>query len=444
MIFGLSLSDIDVDSLYALTGGFVSQGLTAVTGVVIARMLGPELKGVQSLLVLLVVYVSLFAGLGLPDAIPYFLAGQRATWTNLLRRTAPFIIPLLVLLVPLHLFLASRLQLNTYVPAWALGLTVAAAPFSFMRRAGLSVLLGHERHGPFNLLRNVQPGVFALGLALLWIVGGVTITMVAATWAASMIVAGVAAMLGAAWFVSDASSHSEAEEDIDVQEVIGFGLKSQFGSAAPFESFKVDFALVGWLFAPAALGLYSAAAAFIALPNLLMQSLGYVAYPRAARAATSDSRRALFRRWLLIGLAVSALTIAPLLLVIEPLTVLLFGQAFAPAAPIARILLVGSAFLALRRLVGAVVRGSGHPGLPSISELLLVVLVVLLAPLVSARYDLAGVAWSVVVAAGLSFVTLLVMYLRAEHKRADGEDELPKQEQITELDPGLGTDAEVV
>ncbi len=147
-----------------------------------------------------------------------------------------------------------------------------------------------------------------------------------------------------------------------------FGLKSLFGSVSPIDALRLDQAIVGLLLTPVALGFYVVAQAFTNLPRIVAYSIGAVAYPQVAAHKDPTAARRVLWRYFFIGVALAALVTVALGVAAGELVTVFFGSEFGEATSIARILLLGTLFMAARRVLTDGVNGLGHPGLGTLGR----------------------------------------------------------------------------
>jgi O-antigen/teichoic acid export membrane protein len=108
--------------------------------------------------------------------------------------------------------------------------------------------------------------------------------------------------------------------------------------------YRIDMLMLEWLAAPGELGRYAAAYRFLDAVIVLAASLGGPLFPRLSSVAISapaEARRVLEAGWrplLALGLPLTLGTIA----VADGIVALLFGPAFAGAAPLLRLLMLGT------------------------------------------------------------------------------------------------------
>jgi O-antigen/teichoic acid export membrane protein len=398
--------------------GVFTQGALAVSGILLARTLGPENRGYIALLLLWPAILSQVGGLGLPFAAAYFVARDPGHAAALTRS----------LMVPAALQTAVLFVCQVGILTWfdagkpqsvllASLFTLIAVPAQLALDYGLAILQGQQRFVAFNLLRAAVPSLAALAAAFLFVSHTRHLPTVA--WALMLAAAlgGGAALLVAVRGLSlHRRSGTASPDDLvpDRRQLLTFGIRGLLGSIYPVETFRVDQAVVGLLLSPAALGIYVVALAFTNLPRFIAQSVGMVAYPHIAGAADRQSARR--SMWRLFGLVVG-LSIGVVILLeaaVGFLVPLFFGSAFSNAVVPARIMLVGVVFLAGRRLLTEALKGTGFPIAGTVSEIASWAwLVPALALLIPSR-GLEGVAIAMTTSAVFSLIIVLGLDLFRE------------------------------
>jgi len=231
----------------------------------------------------------------------------------------------------------------------------------------------------------VEPGL--VGIVVVWLLGHAVAT---AVWVATLL-RGLHAVGG-------------VESEPSRGELVRFGLRGLIGSFSPVETFRLDQLVVGLVLSPVALGLYVVGLAFTTLPRLISHSIGLITYPRVA--AEPDAARATAIVWRFFG--VCAVTTGAFVAVLEVVTPSIirffFGDAFAGAATAARILLVSSVFLSLRRILIEGAQGVGLPTLGTWSELVSWIVFAPTLVVLVPRWGIEGMATGVAAGSAAGFV----------------------------------------
>jgi O-antigen/teichoic acid export membrane protein len=175
--------------------------------------------------------------------------------------------------------------------------------------------------------------------------------------------------------------------------IVGFGIRAEAGSIALLLNARLDFAIVGSLVGPSALGVYAVASRYAELLRLPGLALNYVLYPAYAHAGGSasavDARDAARRiGWVPPLLAVPMVLLAPVVL---PLA---FGPQFRGAVVPAWILLAGLSGSGLVAIFAAYLTGNARPGLVSAAFGAGLVVTVTLDLLLIPRHGVVGAAWA--------------------------------------------------
>lgn len=386
------------------------QGLLLVSGVLAARILGPDGRGYLALLMLVPMGVSQLVGLGLPIAVVYAISRRpqatAATVRSLLRPALIQAVAILVLQAALLWGIMHGRMGGVQVAAL---LSLSAGPAIFGHHLALGILQGQQCFRSLNLVRPLPYALYSVSLILVWLGGLGSLEVIVATWAGTYTV-GAGAML--IMVLRGLPSVDSRETPMPTKEVVRFGLKGMLGWASPIESFRLDQAAVGLFVAPAALGLYVAGLAFTNLPRFVAQSLGIVAYPRVAAQPDQSAAHATLWRFVL-GTSVVCLVLAgSLAATVRWLLPFFFGPEFSGAVALTQILLGSAVLMSIRRILTDASRGLGLVGLGSVSETVSWALLLPLLPLLSLRYGAVGAALALVASSTVSLAVQMIGVLR--------------------------------
>ena len=355
----------------SLGGSLVTAGVLqlvlVVSGVIVARSLGRDDRGYLALLIVVSGICTLVGSLGIFSATTYYMARDLPKSRRIVRsllgqsavQTAATIAVQVAVLVPIVANDPRRVQV-------AAAISLLLTPGLFAYGYGEAILLGQQRFTAFNIFRAVPTTAYAAFVLLAFVLGLANIVVVMAIWAGANFLGGLLALGVAVRGLPRAASDGPIPSR---RTMTGFGLRSLIGSLSPIEAFRADQAVVGLFLTPGALGLYVVAQAFTNLPRAAASSIGYVAYPRIAASPDDGEARRRLWKYFLVGAAVSAVVVAGLALVVGKLTGLFYGSEYVVAVPIAQILLIGTFFSAVRRVLTDGMRGLGYPGLGTIAEI---------------------------------------------------------------------------
>jgi O-antigen/teichoic acid export membrane protein len=397
----------------------MSQLLLVASGVVVARALGPENRGVLALVFVLSALVTQVGSLGIPVSVTYWIAAEGMSPRVLLRglRRVRSLQSAAVLAVHAVLIVVVLEPRSPSGFLWVGFLSLAATAAGLSKMYGLAVLQGLRRFGAFNSLRILSPTLYVVGVVGLWAVGRASLTSIALVIICAPVIAA-----GATWLVVlRRAPPARPPNEVATRRVVSFGLRSLAGSAPPVETFRLDQLLVGLVLAPVALGYYIIAQAFTNLTRFIGQSIGMVTYPRVA-AADERSQLRIIRHHVVLGVTVSGGLTLALILAVPSLLPFFFGAEFGPAGTTAQILLVATFFASVRRILVDGTRGSGWPMWGASAELLTLLSLPAAVVVTSYTESLAAVA---LVLAGANLLGLLAVapaLLGVRHQREVSDD----------------------
>lgn len=396
--------------------GLGGQLALLASGVISARMLGPEDRGHLALLILIPIALAQIGHLGLPLAVTYEFSRDERTGRAAFRNVAGLAAGIVLVLVVAHAaivaVLVSGQEADLVVAAVV---TLLIIPAESAQLYGLAILQGRRDFIPFNVLRLLPAVAYGL-LAIASFLMDTGSLPLFALWFTGSYASVAAVTLVVALRRSSAAAAAEGPRSTSM---LRFGLRGLIGAVSPIETLRLDQAIVGLFLSPAALGIYVVGAAFTNLPRFIAQGIGMVAYPHVTfKQEPSEAHRSMWR-FVMLALVACLAIVVPLEIMAGWLVPAFFGEAFTPAATIMRILLVSSVFLGVRRVLTDASRGLGKPGLGTVAELVSWVSLVPLIAVLAPRWGVAGVAWAFTSAAAIGLVCLVVRVLLGRPARAN-------------------------
>jgi O-antigen/teichoic acid export membrane protein/O-antigen ligase len=385
----------------------VSQLALIVSGVLVARSLGPPDRGYLALLVVVSGICFLIGSIGIPSAVTYYIARDRSH----AREIASSLLGPAVLQVgaTLALQIAVLVALVIHDPERvkvAALISLLLVPGHLALWYGLAILQGQQRFAAFNVLRTLPTAVYVAGVGVVFLLHSDNLVSLMTIWATANVVGGFFAVGVAVRGLPRAPASSPPPSR---SQMTKFGLKSLVGTVSPIEALRLDQAVVGLFMNPTALGLYVVAQAFTNLPRLVAASIGLVAYPQVASQPDPAAARRDMWRYFLLSVALSALVVGALEIATGELVTLFFGSEFSGATPIARILLLGALFMAARRVLADGLNGMGYPGLGTLSEVASWILLIPTFAILLPRLGAEGVALALAISWGASLLLLLAL-----------------------------------
>ncbi len=330
------------------------QAIAVLSGIVIARAIGPAGKGYVSYAATAVSFVSVFF-YGLSDAVLYQFGKKQYSARVVNTIAVRIFFGILAVVIPIFVVVAIWIPSQRPLAAAAAALPFAmylqvVTPFLMVRD---DILLVNLR----ALSQSVSTAVCTIPIILLTHLG---LSAVIGVWVFFYIVAA-----GQSWWAMRPILASSAPSEVDpndvMREQLHFGLRAAGGATAGFMNMRVSILVVSVMFSPAALGWYTLA---IGTGELLWQvsrafvwsALGRIGsdpFPDAAALVARVTRNTLA----IVGsLGVAAFIFGPWLIV------RVYGENFAPAGDALRWALPGLiAYAAEVALTKFVVLQLGRP-----------------------------------------------------------------------------------
>lgn len=424
------------DALDAIGAGFGLQASVLISGVLAARLLGPEDRGLLALMWIVALVLAQLGTLGIPTAVPVFLGRERtagrAIAATCVRVGAKQALAVLLIQVAVLTWVFSGPRAEAREAA----LATLPVPIAMITQLyGLAILQGLGRLRAMQLLRLLPVASYAALLLGGFLFGHPTLAFAAVAWTTAYVGSAIVT-LEVVRSSLRGIPHMSRRDSIPSRALQRFGLRAMVGAVSPVETFRVDQLLVGLVLSAHALGLYVAALAFTNLPRFVAQGIGQVAVVRIASLREVDSVPLTIRRYTALA-TVAALCIAvPLAALAEPLMVFFFGAPFEAAVPAMQILQVATVLVCTRRVLGDCLRGAQFPAASSVAELVSYVVLVPCLVIGVAWNGAEGVAWALVASSAVSLAVLLRFAARRIH---DFDETAPVTPASWVLADGVGT-----
>lgn len=344
-----------------------------VTGILVARWLGPDGRGQ---LAAVISWASLFAYLGnvgLPVAYTYAsakepdrrhqLLGNGVIAASLqwlvLAAVGSWVLPLALATHGAALAHLAVLYLWAYVPLNLMTLYINA------------IQQGTGQYGRFNAVRMSVPLGYVVLLVLFWALGRISVeSVVVANLLSNVLTLTLALTLtlpmlvclrresNRGWF-STKTLWSDAR----------YGLTAHIGTLQPFSGLQIDVLALTMLVGVHDLGLYMAALAGASLLRAQGYALGQVVLPEVAKCSQHHAQMKIIFRFAGLAALGGALALLVVLFWATPLLRLVYGNTFVPASLILRVLTFAGLLGAIYRVLADGLRGMGRPFASTVAEL---------------------------------------------------------------------------
>lgn len=402
-------SEINVGAGMAL--GFVIRilgyGLAAVTGVVVARSLGPHARGVYSLVTTTALTYASFSELGLSPAGMYVVGRKKGTLKQILSNNMTWLLSAGAVWCALNVYAAIAL------PGW-LPDSLDSAHYLVFAFAGVSAcavqvikdgLLTSGSLVAHSIVDFVEPFLRCLFVVFAVLAIGVGVNGVLAGWVLAII--GSCAV--AAYLLAKRVPFSLGVQMSTFRQQLNFGFRGYVGWLLQSANYRLDVFLVAAFVGQTQLGYYAVAFGVAELLWQLPFALGTVFFPKIvaltpeenAEAAASTCRRALFIT-LLATIVVAA--------VAHSLIEAVYGSEFGPAVAAFYILAPSALFYTVHRVLSGALAGRGMPEATLYGGLVSVPIAVGLGVLLIPEWGIRGAAVSSIAAYAANALCILTIF----------------------------------
>jgi O-antigen/teichoic acid export membrane protein len=341
-----------------LRTSFLLQLIGSATGIELARGLGVHHRGALAAAMLWPMLAGNLGTLGIEESTTYHVAREPkqagrlagsalslcAMQSLLFGAVALVVIPIVLHRQPTDVIVSAWLY-SLYVPLYMVSVTLNA------------VLNGLHRYEWFN--------VVLLTIALLTLGAQTLLLALGAMSVRALVIAFLVTQslttLYVAWLVRRAGVSRLSADSATMRRLFAFGIRSHASTVPSTLNYSLDQLVISAFLATTQLGLYVVAVTMSSFTILVGAAVAKAILPNVASREPGPDRDLLARRLISATLIMSALISVPVLVLATPLITLLFGHAFAPAAGVARILVVAAVALSTNRALEAVLRGVGRP-----------------------------------------------------------------------------------
>lgn len=326
------------------------------TGVLAARLFGPEGRGELAVIQTWPAILTVVAMLGMPEAIVFVSrgspgrAGKSITSSVLLAFVASLVVGTAGFLAMPWLLGAQQSHVISATRAYLLILPVTALgwlPFHAFRAIG--------RYGIWNLFRLLPAGAWLAVLVWASLMKIENPIQVAMTYLGIFTLAGVPIWFELRRYIKIAPPRANEQADL-----WRFGIPTMTGSLPQMASQRMDQIAITAMLPPGALGIYAVALAWGASVNLLLQGFGTMFFPKVAATDPADAS-VLFGRGVRVAVAVATVGGAMLMTITPGSISFLFGPKFRSAIPLALVLIGATSVTMLNGVFLEGIKGLGHP-----------------------------------------------------------------------------------
>jgi O-antigen/teichoic acid export membrane protein len=391
---------------------FFFQSSVTVLGVVLtvlsARILGPEGKGILSLLILLPVLAVTFGRLGIGNSIIYH--APRVSHSHLVFNGMALIsvIGILVSFLALSFVLLLRHSLFKNLPLpWLLlmcGMIVFFFLYDFM--ASLFIALYHIN------LRNWMVVLFPAANIVFFVIFVIVlkgkVKGAIGAWSLGLI---FSVMVSWRWLIKRAFWRIGKIDLALMKKLLRFGVQSHVGTLLELLNYRADYLLVNLFAGPSSVGLYSCSVNMAEISWKMPEAAAIVLLPNVARMPLAQAQ-ALTQKICRLVLFLVFVSCIFLVIFRKIIILILFGKAFLPSEEALLILLPGFIAFALWKILAYGLLAQGYPQKYSLTSGLAFFTMIILDLLFIPQKGIAGAAWASTIAYFFATILVIAIYSR--------------------------------
>jgi O-antigen/teichoic acid export membrane protein len=387
-----------------LGANILLSALGVVTGVILARILGPDGRGELAAITLWPGIILTLGGLGIPHTIAYFVASRPEEGAKVYTNALTLSVFQSLLLVTVGLLIIPWALEGQFAHVMHLCMFyLISIPLSLVAGINAGFLQGLLRMREHSIVRTVPSVVYMVGL-LVFFASGINNLGILVFWL--LFILFISILVGASSIWKIIGKDFALDRHL-LRHMVGYGLKTQAANSMQTFNLRLDQLIMSIFLLPQSLGYYVVAVTIAGAVQPLCSAVGTIALPDvASREAGSQAQRvtAILRCTFLILVPLIGL----LILLMPWLVPLAFGPAFDPAIFPAQVLAIGGLFLGMNSVLTEGLRGMNRPGTAAGAELGSLATTVLLLYFLLPRYGITGAAVASVIAYATTFVIMAV------------------------------------
>lgn len=399
---------------------FITEILIFISGfvilIIISRVLGPEGKGMYSLIALIPGTIAVFSGIGIESANVYFSGKRKYKIGDIAYNS--LVISVLVGAVMIFVFgfvlgpdFLKKLLSLSGVPSFYIMSAILIIPFMLFLNFWRNIVRGEERLTEYNISRLLD-NLFQLVLILIFIFA-LRLRLAAAVF--SFILSMVVSSFVVFYLVVKKNKLSSAFNFGFAKDSFIYGAKIYLANIVSFLSYRFDLFLVAFFLNPIQVGFYSISVAIAERMLIIPGTLSTVLFPRVSASEPEEANHFTAKICRHTAFLMVALSIAVFFLA-RPFIGIFFGSSFLPAVGPLLLILPGIVAFGIGGLLAADLSGRGRPEFAIYSASICLVSNIILNILFIPRFGISGAAIASSIAYWLDTFVIIFAFFRISKK----------------------------
>lgn len=378
------------NSLFYFLTNCIVLALSFAMNVLIARWLGPENKGVLTLLFLLPSLSMQFFGFGLHQSCIYFLGRMPDKSKEIISNLTFFSLVMGIISGLLYFFLRDYICYWLKLTEFRSVVIVSVFLFPIVLFLGnfQNILLGLRLVKQLNIIRLIDTSTFFLFtvyflLALKFQILGIVL---------ARIVGSSFTILVILWVLYKNKHFPRIAVDYKLlKDNIAYGMKSQFGNILQNFTYRLDVFFINFFLGAASVGIYSVAYGAAELIWHIPNTMGTILFPVVSREGNNCSNEfiaSVCRKTILLSMLAAIAMAISASFVIN----LFYGNKFSSSVTPILVLLPGIIAISIHKVVIFSLMGKGYPHYMSYSGIISMVSTIILDIILIPRFGIFGAA----------------------------------------------------
>jgi O-antigen/teichoic acid export membrane protein len=372
--------------------------ISFITGIIVARILGPVGKGEISLVLLISSLIVSIGSLNIGDSVIYFVNRRKiplgkALFSNYFFITFSSLFYIALLYYVWSLNILPWEELDNHMLFLLVCLFI---PLTFFQMHILALFRAKQDYSAYNIILLGRPIIYFI-LVIFFLV--FMKMEVKGVFLASGTATALSIIVGTALIVRTQNFHLSLDIGY-LKKAITYGLKGHIGNIFHKFNLRIDQLFITPFWGTAMLGNYSIAVIISEMIMFLPDSIGIVLFPSLSRYNKETARKTA-EQSIRISLLLTVLGCIAICIIARPFVMIGYGERFEPAVKAIYFLLPGMVFLNISKILSKYFSGSGHPEINSFSSFISCIATLILCPLLVPKYGINGAAIASSIAYGL-------------------------------------------
>jgi len=397
---------------YIFASKVIAHIFSIISGIIIARHLGAEGKGILAALFVIPTFISSFGHLGLPISNIYFM-GKKRDRETLLANSVYFILFASCSYIIISLFALPLLQKSYFSgiqSPYLIYLTLGMILLLLTKQFYVDFLRGLEKYTEFNHTNLLQHALRLSLIAVFAYLFNLTVGFAII----AMFISLVASNLYSYTVIrKEIPLRNQKVSAAQFRENLSFGLKEYLGNLFATLNVKIDLLILAAFMDKASIGIYSVAIALSTLFQFIPSSINVVLLPKISKS-TGKNIQTILQRSIISDGVLLTLAWLSFTMVGKWLIQSVYGMEFSRAYYLSVIMLCGTILLSFTQILNKYFSGIGKPEIKSRIRAMNIPIKAISLYFLVKLYGLEGAAWSFLLTTVFLLVFTLYYYYRTK------------------------------